>query len=168
MFRRPPSSTLFPYTTLFRSEPIVAAIFSRSMASSRQRTLIARRIAPASLEPPPSPDAIGMRLRIRTRAAGSRPLAAASARTARLARSSPGASASGGDSRTSRLRAFATRPRPQGDDRRLDAWRRPESSGRHAADDPRFGERLHKDREVAALASVARRRADTSCDLPLY
>src|SRR5258708_29318412 len=26
MIRRPPRSTLFPYTTLFRSEPIVAAV----------------------------------------------------------------------------------------------------------------------------------------------
>src|SRR2546430_9837143 len=35
MIRRPPRSTLFPYTTLFRSEPVAAAECPRGLAQIR-------------------------------------------------------------------------------------------------------------------------------------
>src|SRR5690349_22962545 len=37
MIRRPPTSTLFPYTTLFRSESVHRAAEERGRARSRQR-----------------------------------------------------------------------------------------------------------------------------------
>src|SRR5204863_4850971 len=37
MLRRPPSSTLFPYTTLFRSIPMLCQISPRRLRSSFQR-----------------------------------------------------------------------------------------------------------------------------------
>src|SRR5437870_3875485 len=154
------------------------------MASSRQRTLIARRIAPASLgragrtcERDPFVElelfrpALGGDTRLAQGRFRALPVEAGLVSQRRTELLAPVPERVAHELQERLLpegRESGTRPRPQGDDRRLDAWRRPESSGRHAADDPRFGERLHKDREVAALASVARRRADTSCDLPPY
>src|SRR6266508_2855090 len=52
MIRRPPRSTLFPYTTLFRSAPVAAARYGRSMregmnpATGGQRSNRAARPAP--------------------------------------------------------------------------------------------------------------------------
>src|SRR2546430_4402812 len=37
MIRRPPRSTLFPYTTLFRSQQVAARYLRRSTASKRKR-----------------------------------------------------------------------------------------------------------------------------------
>src|SRR3712207_8270248 len=49
MIRRPPRSTLFPYTTLFRSKQRLAAQFSRRTAASRacRRLLIGTATPPA-------------------------------------------------------------------------------------------------------------------------
>src|SRR3712207_7069241 len=49
MIRRPPRSTLFPYTTLFRSTPDVRATRSsccHSWTFSRSRTCVARATSP--------------------------------------------------------------------------------------------------------------------------
>src|SRR5438093_10417444 len=39
MIRRPPRSTLFPYTTLFRSEAVAAAVRLARVATGRERVL---------------------------------------------------------------------------------------------------------------------------------
>src|SRR3712207_6899783 len=51
MIRRPPRSTLFPYTTLFRSEDAV---------ESRERHHLQQRRDPASLVAEPPPDGVGV------------------------------------------------------------------------------------------------------------
>jgi hypothetical protein len=93
------------------SDPTVAASATRSMSSRFQIVASARSTAPASLDPPPRPAAMGTRFRMWTNAAGSRPAAAANARTARLARSSPGGAPTSGAIRTSSRRCSATRTR---------------------------------------------------------
>src|SRR5256885_9562468 len=40
MIRRPPRSTLFPYTTLFRSEPLVGTVESFAPASGAEFSLL--------------------------------------------------------------------------------------------------------------------------------
>src|SRR5688572_31653275 len=48
MIRRPPRSTLFPYTTLFRSDPIVRTLVPKkysSTSASAQRALTKRRMS---------------------------------------------------------------------------------------------------------------------------
>src|SRR5258708_28380431 len=40
MIRRPPRSTLFPYTTLFRSTPVAALLFRRNAHADERRTLL--------------------------------------------------------------------------------------------------------------------------------
>src|SRR2546430_15789759 len=42
MIRRPPRSTLFPYTTLFRSESVLAIVLAHAGDGSRAGALIAR------------------------------------------------------------------------------------------------------------------------------
>src|SRR3712207_7533949 len=46
MIRRPPRSTLFPYTTLFRSDVLVAR--NRASGSSRSSSRNSERLAPSS------------------------------------------------------------------------------------------------------------------------
>src|SRR2546427_1567075 len=46
MIRRPPRSTLFPYTTLFRSPPLRSASRPGSRLASRTRPLLTTRVSP--------------------------------------------------------------------------------------------------------------------------
>src|SRR2546427_11702632 len=55
MIRRPPRSTLFPYTTLFRSHPVVPAHTGRE--PERQRLLVSG--------PPPRAGEVGLRVQRR-------------------------------------------------------------------------------------------------------
>src|SRR5438309_8557747 len=48
MIRRPPRSTLFPYTTLFRSRPPSAALWARRACRKRRGPLSRRRGLPSS------------------------------------------------------------------------------------------------------------------------
>src|SRR2546429_5631952 len=51
MIRRPPRSTLFPYTTLFRSEPLVCGVFYfRLLRAFPARLLRSRLVHPAKGE----------------------------------------------------------------------------------------------------------------------
>src|SRR2546430_10285003 len=60
MIRRPPRSTLFPYTTLFRSLPVGPAIAGRDHPGRLDET--SGRINPARrLAHVPSPDGVGRR-----------------------------------------------------------------------------------------------------------
>src|SRR5437868_12027918 len=52
MFRRPPGSTLFPYTTLFRSR--FAPVTSQTVASEMQRMMVAVVQSGTGTEPPRS------------------------------------------------------------------------------------------------------------------
>src|SRR3712207_8122698 len=52
MIRRPPRSTLFPYTTLFRSEPVVAPVAGRAaVGERRQHPLLQPRPPPLQVAP---------------------------------------------------------------------------------------------------------------------
>src|SRR3712207_7050596 len=53
MIRRPPRSTLFPYTTLFRSPPPSAASALRRRSTSFPSSQTARRLTAVSSPPPP-------------------------------------------------------------------------------------------------------------------
>src|SRR5690348_17516323 len=48
MIRRPPRSTLFPYTTLFRSEEVQ---FESRLVATQRGAYLPRRIAPADARP---------------------------------------------------------------------------------------------------------------------
>src|SRR2546429_2615935 len=45
MIRRPPRSTLFPYTTLFRSDPGPAGDYFQGMSREQVRAILARLVA---------------------------------------------------------------------------------------------------------------------------
>src|SRR5260221_5266585 len=51
MIRRPPRSTLFPYTTLFRSHARVVSLGSRAANASRSPALGRRRCRPPTRSP---------------------------------------------------------------------------------------------------------------------
>src|SRR2546430_12756402 len=53
MIRRPPRSTLFPYTTLFRSRPASLPLGRRRRADSRLALPHAERSVPYAPPPPP-------------------------------------------------------------------------------------------------------------------
>src|SRR3712207_9212044 len=44
MIRRPPRSTLFPYTTLFRSHPVVAALRAQRMSELERASVAAESL----------------------------------------------------------------------------------------------------------------------------
>src|SRR2546426_2388450 len=50
MIRRPPRSTLFPYTTLFRSTACMSLSRCRSFASAESRSTISKKSSPRSEE----------------------------------------------------------------------------------------------------------------------
>src|SRR5258708_13557780 len=63
MIRRPPRSTLFPYTTLFRSPPIAIPRTSTPMeigsvnANKRRCSVTSRRVTPKAMPPKTMPKA---------------------------------------------------------------------------------------------------------------
>src|SRR3712207_7044030 len=59
MIRRPPRSTLFPYTTLFRSRPRVPARHRPAVDPEQQRRRVLGRRALGQDQPRLHPDAIG-------------------------------------------------------------------------------------------------------------
>src|SRR3989475_11011174 len=83
MIRRPPRSTLFPYTTLFRSPRLLGGPLLRPAAGARQRHLDVvggRGVRGAAPRPArcPAPDAADQRAHARRRARrGGGPLAGA-------------------------------------------------------------------------------------------
>src|SRR3712207_7131825 len=64
MIRRPPRSTLFPYTTLFRSEAYFASVFGTAeLRAAFARSAAAQvRIVPVLVEPVTLPDRKSTRL----------------------------------------------------------------------------------------------------------
>src|SRR3989449_10278259 len=58
MIRRPPRSTLFPYTTLFRSDPAVRRAREAEHGGSNGAGVVAA-LAPARIEPLAASDALG-------------------------------------------------------------------------------------------------------------
>src|SRR5687767_15672449 len=62
MLRRPPQPTLFPYTTLFRSAPVMATSLPNGMVTSTDFRLFSRAPRMVSARPVPLRRADGVRM----------------------------------------------------------------------------------------------------------